>query len=74
MRLRDPLVESALSLLTPFTAYLAADSLHVSGILAVVVTGLYLGHHAGQAHFATRLQDVAVWRVATFVLDRWPSR
>ena len=69
MRLRDPLVESALSLLTPFAAYLAADSLHVSGILAVVVTGLYLGHHAGQAHFATRLQDMAVWRVATFVLE-----
>jgi CPA1 family monovalent cation:H+ antiporter len=69
MRLRDPLVESALSLLTPFAAYLAADSLHVSGVLAVVVTGLYLGHHAGQAHFATRLQDMAVWRVATFILE-----
>ncbi len=69
MRLRDPLVESALSLLTPFAAYLAADSLHVSGVLAVVVTGLYLGHHAGQAHFATRLQDMALWRVATFVLE-----
>src|SRR5450631_939369 len=69
MRLRDPLAESALSLLTPFAAYLAADSLHVSGVLAVVVTGLYLGHHGGQAHFATRLQDMAVWRVATFVLE-----
>jgi Na+/H+ antiporter len=69
MRLRDPLVESALSLLVPFTAYLAADSLHVSGILAVVVAGLYLGHHGGQAHFATRLQEGAVWRVATFVLE-----
>jgi CPA1 family monovalent cation:H+ antiporter len=69
MRLRDPLVESTLSLLTPFAAYLAADSLHVSGVLAVVVTGLYLGHHAGQAHFATRLQDMAVWRVTTFVLE-----
>jgi len=69
MRLRDPLAESALSLLTPFAAYLAADSLHVSGILAVVVTGLYLGHHGGEAHFATRLQDMAVWRVATFVLE-----
>jgi Na+/H+ antiporter len=69
MRIRDPLVESALSLLTPFAAYLAADSLHVSGVLAVVVTGLYLGHHGGQAHFATRLQDMALWRVATFVLE-----
>src|SRR5216683_2603621 len=69
MRLRDALAESALSLVAPFAAYLAAESLHVSGILAVVVAGLYLGHHAGQAHFATRLQDVAVWRVATFVLE-----
>ncbi len=69
MRLRDPLAESALSLAAPFAAYLAAESLHVSGILAVVVTGLYLGHHAGQAHFASRLQDMAIWRVATFVLE-----
>jgi CPA1 family monovalent cation:H+ antiporter len=69
MRLRDPLAESALSLVAPFAAYLAAESLRVSGILAVVVAGLYLGHHAGQAHFASRLQDVAVWRVATFVLE-----
>src|ERR1017187_3194469 len=69
MRLRDPLAESALSLVGPFAAYLAAESLHVSGILAVVVAGVYLGHHAGQAHFATRLQDMAVWRVATFVLE-----
>ncbi len=69
MRMRDPLAESTLSLLTPFAAYLAADSLHVSGVLAVVVTGLYLGHHGGQAHFATRLQDMAVWRVTTFVLE-----
>jgi monovalent cation/hydrogen antiporter len=69
LRLRDPLLESALSLLAPFTAYLAADSLHVSGILSVVVAGLYLGHHGGQAHFATRLQDMAVWRVVTFVLE-----
>jgi monovalent cation/hydrogen antiporter len=69
LRLRDPLLESALSLLAPFTAYLAADSLHASGILSVVVAGLYLGHHGGQAHFATRLQDMAVWRVTTFVLE-----
>jgi monovalent cation/hydrogen antiporter len=69
MRLRDPLAESAISLIAPFAAYLAAEALHVSGILAVVVAGLYLGHHGGQAHFATRLQDVAVWRVATFVLE-----
>jgi monovalent cation/hydrogen antiporter len=69
MRLRDPLAESALSLIVPFAAYLAAESAHVSGILAVVVAGLYLGHHGGQAHFATRLQEAAVWRVTTFVLE-----
>ena len=70
MRLRDPLAESALSLLTPFAAYLAADSLHVSGILAVVVTGLYLGHHGGQWPTSPPgCRDMAVWRVATFVLE-----
>jgi CPA1 family monovalent cation:H+ antiporter len=39
MRLRDPLAESALSLIVPFAAYLAAESAHVSGILAVVGGG-----------------------------------
>lgn len=68
-RLHDPLVESALSLLVPFVAYLAADSFGASGVLAVVVVGLYLGHRSGEATFATRLQDDALWKMIDFLLE-----
>ncbi len=68
-RIRDPLAESATAILVPYAAYLIADAVGVSGVLAVVISALYLGHHAGSAHFATRLQDTAVWQVATFVLE-----
>ena len=39
----DPSVQTVLSVLTPFAAYLAAESVHASGILAVVAAGLYAG-------------------------------
>jgi CPA1 family monovalent cation:H+ antiporter len=69
LRLRDPKLESALGLVVPFAAYAVAEQVHVSGVLAVVVTGLYLGHHAPQAGYATRLQDQAVWQAADTVLE-----
>src|SRR5580692_6615515 len=43
LRATDSLVETTLSLMTPYAAYLLADSLYVSGILAVVASGLYSG-------------------------------
>jgi monovalent cation/hydrogen antiporter len=69
LRLGDPNLESALGLVVPFAAYALAEQVHVSGVLAVVVTGLYLGHHAAQAGYATRLQDQAVWKAADTVLE-----
>src|SRR5881409_3229628 len=45
-RLDDPPVQVTISLLTPFAAYLPADRLGLSGVLAVVVAGLYLGWRA----------------------------
>lgn len=69
LRLGDPRLESALGLVVPFAAYALADRLHTSGVLAVVVTGLYLGHHASRAGYATRLQDQAVWQAADTVLE-----
>jgi CPA1 family monovalent cation:H+ antiporter len=68
-RLSDPLVESATSLLVPFAAYLIAELSEVSGVLAVLVAGIYLSHHSGEAHFATRIQDMVFWRLAVFVLE-----
>ncbi|MBH5336935.1 Na+/H+ antiporter [Streptomyces pactum] len=68
-RLRDPLLQNTLSLLIPFTAYAAAEQAGASGVLAVVVVALHLGHHSWQVDFATRLQEAAVWRVVAFVLE-----
>ncbi|WP_031076874.1 Na+/H+ antiporter [Streptomyces sp. NRRL S-118] len=67
--LREPLLQNTLSLLIPFAAYAAAEHFHASGVLAVVVVALYLGHRAWQVDFATRLQEEAVWKVVAFVLE-----
>ncbi|WP_449062746.1 Na+/H+ antiporter [Planomonospora algeriensis] len=68
-RLNDPLVVSALSLLVPFTAYLLAEAVHVSGVLAVVVTGLYLGYRSPEESFTTRVQGTALWAIVGFALE-----
>lgn len=68
-RLTDPVVESAVGLLAPFVIYLAAEEIHGSGVLAVVVAALILGQRFTRAHYATRLQDQAVWRAVQLVLE-----
>ncbi|MFE2877235.1 Na+/H+ antiporter [Streptomyces roseus] len=68
-RLREPLLQNTLSLLIPFVAYAAAERVHASGVLAVVVVALYLGHRNWQVDFATRLQEEAVWRMVAFILE-----
>nr|WP_225954402.1 Na+/H+ antiporter [Kibdelosporangium phytohabitans] len=69
MRIGDGVLESALGMLVPFGTYLLAESVHTSGVLAVVVAGLYLGHNAPRAGYATRLQETAVWRSADVLLE-----
>ena len=67
---RDPLSSNAVSLATPFVAYLLAETLHVSGVLAVVVAGLVIGHNnPSWASGASRLQTEAVWRLVDFLLE-----
>ncbi len=68
-RLTDPLVESAVGLVAPFVIYLVAEEIHGSGVLAVVVSALILGQRFTRAHYATRLQDQAVWRAVQLVLE-----
>ncbi|MFB7942354.1 cation:proton antiporter, partial [Streptomyces sp. NPDC056049] len=68
-RLTEPLLQNTLSLLIPFIAYAAAEEVHASGVLAVVVVGLFLGHKAWKVDFATRLQEEAVWKMVAFVLE-----
>jgi CPA1 family monovalent cation:H+ antiporter len=62
-------MQNTLSLLIPFVAYATAEQFHASGVLAVVVVALYLGHRAWEVDFATRLQEEAVWKMVAFVLE-----
>ncbi|MFB7645231.1 Na+/H+ antiporter [Streptomyces sp. NPDC056084] len=67
--LREALLQNTLSLLIPFVAYAAAEQVGASGVLAVVVVALYLGHRSWQVDFATRLQEEAVWKMVSFLLE-----
>jgi Na+/H+ antiporter len=59
-----------LSLLTPFGAYLAAESAHVSGVLAAVTAGIHSGLHDTRfMSIETRMLAWSVWRVVLFVLN-----
>ncbi len=65
-----PVVESTVSLLTPFAAYLSADLLGASGVLAVVAAGMYVGRVAVRVVSPeTRFQNEAMWTVVTFLLE-----
>ncbi|SDC80278.1 monovalent cation:H+ antiporter, CPA1 family [Geodermatophilus telluris] len=69
MALGDGVLESALGLLVPFVGFVVAEEVHASGVLAVVLAGLYLGHRSPQADPVARLQDRAVWQAADTVLE-----
>jgi len=66
----DPLSLNAVSLVTPFAAYLLGEQSHVSGVLAVVIAGLVVGHDSSRlVSGAGRLQVTAVWRLIDFLLE-----
>ena len=69
--LDDPPIEITLSLFTPYLAYLPAERLHVSGVLAAVASGLFLAYQVptGLFHASTRLQAIAFWDVLVFILN-----
>lgn len=68
--LREPLLENTVSVLTPFTAFLLAELVHASGVLAVVTCGLVLSQVGPRLVGArTRLQGLAFWQVTTFLLN-----
>jgi CPA1 family monovalent cation:H+ antiporter len=68
--IHNALTANAISLATPFVAYLAAEKIHASGVLAVVVCGLIVGHDSPRTESgASRLQTRAVWRLVNFLLE-----
>ena len=69
-RLEEPLVENVLSLATPFLAFVPAEEVHASGVVAVVICGLVLGHRTESLLSSrSRLQTTPVWRVVVFLLE-----
>lgn len=68
--LDDPSVQTTLSLLTPYVAYLLAERVQASGVLAVVVTGLYVGWRAPEVLTSRmRLTAYGVWNTVVFILN-----
>ena len=66
----DPLMDTAISLVTPFATYLLAEELHSSGVISVVVTGLLLGHKAPVIQTAqSRIAERINWRTVAFLLE-----
>ena len=71
-RFTDPVMDTTLSLTAPFIAYVAAENhyVHASGVLAVVVTGLLLGHKAPIIQSAaSRISERTNWRTIQFLLE-----
>ncbi|MFZ0713896.1 Na+/H+ antiporter [Mycobacterium sp.] len=70
MRLDAPQEEAALSLLTPFAAFLLADSVGCSGVVAVLVSALMLAYASPRVIRArSRLVTFAFWDIATFLIN-----
>jgi Na+/H+ antiporter len=66
----DPVFDSALSFVTPFAAYIAAEEINASGVLSVVVAGLLLGHKAPILQTAqSRIAERMNWRSIAFLLE-----
>jgi Na+/H+ antiporter len=66
----DPIIEVTLTFLTPFTSYLIAEHFHLSGVLAVVSTGLFLSFRSSKIFsHESRIMTYAVWDVVQYILN-----
>ena len=69
-RVDDPPTEFTISLLSGYAAYLPAEEIGVSGVIAAVTVGIYIGWHTPELTTpVTRLQGMAIWEVLTFLLN-----
>ncbi len=69
-KLGDPFIEVLTVLTIPYTAYLAAESVHMSGVLAVVAAGLVRGRYAPEIVSAEmRIMARSVWNLLVFLLN-----
>jgi CPA1 family monovalent cation:H+ antiporter len=69
-RIDEPQIEISISLLTAYLAYVPADRIGVSGVLAAVAAGLYTGSRTGLMLSPTsRLRTLGFWEALTFLLE-----
>lgn len=69
-RLADPVLTTAISFAVPFLAYLPAEQVHASGVIAVVVAGLVTGNESAKRFSAQdRISERINWRTVQFVLE-----
>ena len=69
-RVTDPVLDTSLSFMAPFAAYLPAEAIHGSGVVAVVVAGLVLAHRATLLQTASsRLSERVNWSTISFLLE-----
>ncbi len=69
-RLRDPLLDTAISFAVPFLAFIPAEYVGASGVIAVVAAGLYSGHHAARRFSPqVRATERTNWRTIQFLLE-----
>ena len=69
-RVTDPLMDVGISLVVPFAAYISAEKAHASGVIAVVVAGLLLGHKSPILQDAqSRIAERTNWRTIAFILE-----
>lgn len=69
-KLDDPMAETVITLLSPYAAFLPAEAIHASGVLATVVMGLYVSRKAPRLFSpGLRVRARAVWDTVTFMLN-----
>jgi NhaP-type Na+/H+ or K+/H+ antiporter len=69
LRMSNASLVTVLSVLVPFAAYLVAEEVGASGVLAVVAAGFSLGHNSTEAGYAARIQERQFWRTADALLE-----
>src|SRR5919202_1369642 len=68
--IEDPMIEITISLFTGYAAYLTAEEIGASGVIAAVTTGIYLGWHSPTLTSpSTRIQAFSVWELLQFLLN-----
>lgn len=69
-RITDPVLDAAVSLVIPFLAFLAGETVHASGVVAVVVAGIVVGNQgAYRIRASFRLAEANTWRTVTLLVE-----